>query len=166
MQITWLQDTNCGQENDQSHRHSRSLSPVTRYQSPKWHINIIARECGRRPRGISQSLRIFALPASLCDCQTHKGRRILIFSLSFLLLVFHFCIFFYIFVVLSTLWTFTQGLAYLRACESAKNKKKKWEKCATLWHLLAPLPAEQEQKKYNYKEAERRMKGTKCDVNM
>lgn len=121
MQITWLQDTNCGQENDQSHRHSRSMGPVTRYQSPKWHINIIARDCGRRPRGISQSLRIFALPASLCDCQTHKGRSILIFPLSFLLLVF---LFFFIFVVLSTLWTFTQGLAYLRACESAKNKKK------------------------------------------
>lgn len=97
--------------------------PVTRYQSPKWHINIIAKECGRRPRRFSQSLRIFALPARLCDCQTHKGRRILfLFSLSFLLLVFHFS--FFIFVVLSALWTFTQGLAYLRACESAKKNGK------------------------------------------
>lgn len=164
MQITWLQDTNCGQENDQSHRHSRSLSPVTRYQSPKWHINIIARECGLRPSGVSQSLRIFALPASLCDCQTHKGRRILIFPLSFLLLVF---LFFYFRCSVHAL-NFHSGLSILKGVWKCKKqkKRKKWEKCATLWHLLAPLPAEQEQKKYNYKEAERRMKGTKCDVNM
>lgn len=121
MQITWLQDTNCGQENDQSHRHSRSLGPVTRYQSPKWHINIIARECGRRPRGISQSLRIFALPASLCDCQTHKGRRILIFPLSFLLLVF---LFFYFRCSVHAL-NFHSGLSILKGGKCKKQKKKK-----------------------------------------
>lgn len=115
--------------------------PIARSQSPKWHINIIARECGLRLRRVWQSLRIFALPASLfATFRRIKGAEFSFFLHSFLLLVFHF----FIFVVLSTLWTFTLRLAYLRACESAE---KKMEKCATLWHLLAPLPVEQEQKK-------------------
>lgn len=159
MQITWLQDTNCGQENDQSHSRSLSRLPITRYQSPKWHINIIAREseseieCALRHHRTIPS-HFSHCPEAFVTVKRIKGAEFFFtFFLSYL--VSHF---FHFRCSVHAL-NFHSGLSILKGVwKCRRNKKKIGEKCATLWHLWARLPAKQEAKKYTIKKQKRKMK--------
>lgn len=135
--------------------------PIARSQSPKWHINIIARECGLRLRRVWQSLRIFCIARKpFCDCQTHKGCRILIFSSLFSSFSFSF---FHFRCPVHAL-NFHSALSILKGVWKCREKNGKVRNSLT---FISPIASwTRAKKKYNYKEAKRRKKGTKCDVNM